>query len=123
MSTRPLPFLLNVDDNEIARYARSRTLRHAGFEVLEAASGAQALASVERHAPALVLLDVQLPDGLGTELRALLRHADGRARVPVIWITADPGIDAAHGEIVLHKPVTALKLRSALDAARRAAVV
>jgi DNA-binding response OmpR family regulator/two-component sensor histidine kinase len=68
MSTRPPAVLLNVDDNEIARYARSRTLRHAGFEVLEAASGAQALVSVDGHAPALVLLDVQLPDVSGIEV-------------------------------------------------------
>ena len=68
MTTPPLPVLLNVDDNEIARYARSRTLRHAGFGVLEADSGAQALAQVELHEPALVLLDVQLPDISGIDV-------------------------------------------------------
>jgi len=68
MTPRPPPVLLNVDDNEIARYARSRTLRHAGFEVLEADSGTQALASLEAREPALVLLDVQLPDISGIEV-------------------------------------------------------
>jgi len=68
MTPRPPPVLLNVDDNEIARYARSRTLRHAGFEVLEADSGTQALASLEAREPALVLLDVQLPDIDGFEV-------------------------------------------------------
>jgi len=66
--------------------------------------------------PALLLLDVQLPDGRGTELRDALRAG---ASPPVIWVTADPKLDRLDAEIVLHKPVTALKLRSALDAARR----
>ena len=43
MTPSPPPVLLNVDDNEIARYTRSRTLRHAGFEVLEADCGGSEL--------------------------------------------------------------------------------
>ena len=60
--------ILNVDDEEVARYTKSRILRHAGFEVLEAATGGGALAIVERKRPALVLLDVRLPDISGTEV-------------------------------------------------------
>lgn len=60
--------LLNVDDDEAARYAKGRWLRHAGFEVADAATGADALRQVEALKPALVLLDVRLPDMSGIDV-------------------------------------------------------
>jgi DNA-binding response OmpR family regulator len=114
--------VLIVEDDPEVRAATAARLRGWGATVQEAGSLAEArarLASADVP-PALVLLDMQLPDGLGTALRGPLRGPDGRARVPIIWVTADPRVDCEDGEIVLHKPVTALKLRSALDAARRA---
>lgn len=60
--------ILNVDDTEAARYAKNRTLRHAGFDVADAVSGHDALAQMEALRPALVLLDVRLPDIDGIEV-------------------------------------------------------
>jgi DNA-binding response OmpR family regulator len=60
--------ILNVDDTEAARYAKQRTLRHAGFTVVDATSGQEALAQMEALRPALVLLDVRLPDISGIEV-------------------------------------------------------
>jgi CheY-like chemotaxis protein len=40
------PLILNVDDNDGARYAKTRVLVHAGFEVIEAATGQGALDQV-----------------------------------------------------------------------------
>ena len=40
--------ILNVDDNDAGRYARSRILQRAGFRVLEAATGSEALEIVQR---------------------------------------------------------------------------
>src|SRR5215475_4572848 len=54
--------LLVVDDNETARYGKCRILRQAGFEVIEAADGTDALRLVKERKPRLVLLDVKLPD-------------------------------------------------------------
>jgi len=59
--------ILHVDDNEAGRYALSRVLRNAGFNVLEAASGAEALAQMANR-PDLVILDVNLPDMSGLEV-------------------------------------------------------
>ncbi|WP_020656932.1 response regulator [Massilia niastensis] len=60
--------ILNVDDNDGARYAKTRILQSAGFQVTEAANGTDALEIVKRSVPALVLLDVKLPDINGIEV-------------------------------------------------------
>jgi PAS domain S-box-containing protein len=60
--------ILNVDDNDGARYAKTRILQVAGFNVIEAANGADALALVQARSPDLVLLDVKLPDINGIEV-------------------------------------------------------
>jgi CheY-like chemotaxis protein len=67
MSSTPQT-ILNVDDAEVARYAKHRTLTHAGFNVVDSASGADALAQVAAVRPALVLLDVRLPDMSGIDV-------------------------------------------------------
>ncbi|WP_157267388.1 response regulator [Azohydromonas aeria] len=66
--------ILNVDDTEAARYAKNRTLRHAGFNVVDAVSGHDALAQLEALRPELVLLDVRLPDINGIELCKIIKQ-------------------------------------------------
>ncbi len=60
--------ILNVDDFEPGLYAKSRTLRLAGFEVYEAMTGEDALRLAHELKPQLVLLDVNLPDVSGIEI-------------------------------------------------------
>jgi PAS domain S-box-containing protein len=60
--------ILNVDDNDGARYVKTRILQSAGFRVIEAANGTDALELARKHVPALVLLDVKLPDISGIEV-------------------------------------------------------
>jgi signal transduction histidine kinase len=80
--------LINVDDNEPARYARTRILRKAGFVVHEAASGQKALTLVEEIQPDLVLLDVNLPDMSGIEVCRLVKSRDQNAGLMVLQISA-----------------------------------
>ena len=59
--------LLVVEDEEMILELLSGSLRFAGFDVVTAASGAEALRAVAASRPDLVLLDVMMPDGDGFE--------------------------------------------------------
>ncbi|MCB9778854.1 MAG: winged helix-turn-helix domain-containing protein [Alphaproteobacteria bacterium] len=63
-------------------------LMRAGFEVLPARDGAEALALAREHRPPVVLLDLMLPDMSGTEICAALREDERTARAFVIMVTA-----------------------------------
>jgi DNA-binding NarL/FixJ family response regulator len=61
--------VLIVDDNSRFRLRARRWLEAGGYEVVgEAADGASALEAVRRHRPAVVLLDIMLPDTSGLSL-------------------------------------------------------
>ncbi len=80
--------ILNVDDYEASRYARSQMLRRAGFEVLEAGTGTETLRLASERRPDLVLLDVNLPDMDGFEVCRRLRAQEGTLTVPIVHISA-----------------------------------
>jgi signal transduction histidine kinase len=80
--------ILNVDDYLPGRYARTRVLRDAGFEVVEAGTGEEALRAVREHHPDLVLLDYNLPDMTGVDVcREIKTTPEGQA-MPVLQISA-----------------------------------
>ena len=68
MTPRKRQRILVVDDNEAGRYAAGRVLRQAGFEIIEASAGGDALKRAAQDAPDLVLLDMRLPDIPGVEV-------------------------------------------------------
>jgi PAS domain S-box-containing protein len=80
--------ILNVDDYEASRYARSQMLARAGFEVVEAGSGGEALRVTAERRPDLVLLDVNLPDMDGFEVCRRLRAHPSTLTVPIVHISA-----------------------------------
>ena len=79
--------ILVVDDYAGARYLRSRILMDAGYEVVEAENGEDALRLAATVLPSLILLDVNLPDISGTEVCARLKRDPLTAGIPVIQIT------------------------------------
>ncbi len=80
------PVILNVDDDEASRYARTRVLTRAGFSVQEIATGLDTLAALSGSRPDLVLLDVHLPDLNGVEV---CRRIKGRnSGVIVLQVSA-----------------------------------
>lgn len=80
--------ILNVDDNDGARYAKTRILQSAGFDVIEAANGTDALEMVKRLMPALVLLDVKLPDINGIEVCRRIKAESDSSSVLVLQTSA-----------------------------------
>lgn len=80
--------ILNVDDHDAGRYARTRFLTRAGFLVEEARTGAEALESVRSVAPDLVLLDINLPDIDGFEVCRRIKADPDTARIAVVFLSA-----------------------------------
>jgi PAS domain S-box-containing protein len=76
-----------VDDNPASLYSTSRILRSAGFEVIEATTGAEALAAAEQDV-GLIILDINLPDIDGLEVCRRLRARSNTAYLPIIHLTA-----------------------------------
>ena len=87
--------ILNVDDNDANRYVKTRVLAAAGFEVVEAASGAEARRLLDERAPDLVLLDVRLPDANGRTLCGEIKSRKATAQTVVLQTSASH-VDSAH---------------------------
>jgi len=85
--------ILLVDDDESLRRVTEYNLRGAGFEVITAGSGREAVELFSRQAPDLVVTDVQLGDMNGLDL--LKQFKNDEPDVPVIVITAFGSIEMA----------------------------
>ncbi len=104
------PKVLNVITEPAARGALSAALRQAGFCVLEAHTGAEALRLAE-HVPALIILD-RFPDMTAAEVRRLRDLAD-TSSVPIMQLSASAGHPASGADILLAGPVADLVAASA----------
>ncbi|WP_395836698.1 response regulator [Archangium violaceum] len=80
--------ILNVNDDEATRYLSTRTLTMAGYRVLEAATGEEALRLAEQERPDVVVLDVKLPDISGYEVCQRLRARPETASIAVMHTSA-----------------------------------
>jgi PAS domain S-box-containing protein len=79
--------ILNVNDDEPSRDIVTRVLAHAGFDVIEAATGRDALEQLSTS-PDLVILDVQLPDLDGFEVARRIRANPLTRLLPVLHLSA-----------------------------------
>ena len=79
--------ILVVEDNARNMKLLRDVLQATGYRTLEASTGAQALALAGEH-PALILMDVRLPDMDGVEALRRLRLDPRTADIPVLAVTA-----------------------------------
>jgi len=80
--------ILVVEDNAKNMTLLRDVLRATGYRTLEASTAGQALMLATEHGPALVLMDIRLPDMDGLEALRRLRHDQRTAAIPVLAVTA-----------------------------------
>ena len=118
--------ILNVDDDEGARYAKTKIFERAGYLVLEAENGSDALKLVHQKQPHLVLLDVGLPDINGMEVCKKIKEDVTTSHIMVLQVSASciTPHDRARGlsggaDVYLTEPIESAELLGAVNALLR----
>ena len=111
--------ILVVDDDTHIRDVVSFTIRRAGFEVLEAADGREALDMTESNAPDLILLDILMPEIEGIDVCRAIRRT---SNVPILFLSSKDqvvdriiGLDAG-GDDYVTKPFSPRELLARVQA-------
>ena len=111
--------ILIVEDDDKSRKLVRDLLAFHGYETVEAVNGLDGVRLARERLPALVLMDIQLPDISGIEARARIRADSATRHIPVIAVTAsvmpedrqrvvDAGFDGYH-----RKPISMKELLAA----------
>ena len=87
-SRKPEPTILLVEDQEDTRKVYSIMLRHAGFRVVEAATGADAVERALADAPDLILMDMNLPMLDGWEAARRIKADERASATPLLAFSA-----------------------------------
>ncbi len=80
--------VLLVEDHADIRDMMTRQLQNRGFTVVTATNGLEAVLAVAQASPALILMDINMPELDGIEATIQIRAADPELRIPVIALTA-----------------------------------
>ena len=83
-----MSLILLVEDNEMNRDMLSRRLKRKGFELVYAEDGVAAVENAKQHLPALILMDVSLPEMDGLEATKLIKRDPATENIPIIALTA-----------------------------------
>ncbi len=117
--------ILIADDNNTERLILSRVLENIGHEVVQADDGIKAISQFEKHAPALVFLDVLMPGYDGYEVAEIIVKESSRAWFPIIFLTSlteasdlAKCIDAG-GDDFVSKPINKIIIKAKVDAFER----
>jgi diguanylate cyclase (GGDEF)-like protein len=124
MST-PRAKILVADDSSVERAAARTALEEAGYAVMEAVDGQQALEVYARERPDLVMLDVVMPRLTGLETCRILKAKAGGNYLPVIMVSTRNSVNArveglrSGADDYLGKPYDAEELRARVEALLR----
>ncbi len=113
--------ILLVEDDDLLREAFRLLLEEVGYEVDEAGTAEEALRSVAAQPPALVLLDLGLPDRPGLDVARELRLAPATRATPIFALTGRVGADERRAcfdagcSVYIAKPVDPRMLLRRID--------
>ena len=94
------PLVLAVDDSPTIRKLVSMTLSRAGFEVVAAADGVEALTMLADRAPSIILSDINMPRLDGYKLCKFVKRNQGTKHIPVILLSGKDGVfDKMRGKL------------------------
>ena len=80
--------ILVVEDQEDNRQILRDLLANAGYEMLEAEDGIQAITQASKHRPDLILMDIQLPEVSGLQVTQWIKGDADLRMIPIIAVTA-----------------------------------
>jgi len=80
--------VLIVEDNELNMKLFHDILAAHGYQTIQTRNGLDALELARRHHPALILMDIQLPEVSGLEVTKWIKEDDELRHIPVVAITA-----------------------------------
>ena len=93
--------ILVVEDSQVDRLRLVKLLEGAGYRVCTAANGLEAIALVQQQAPALILMDVNMPQMDGFAATRALRGGEHTKSIPVVLVTAkDQKADKAWAQML-----------------------
>ena len=93
--------ILVVEDSQVDRLRLVKLLDAAGYNVRTAANGLEAIAQVQHQPPALILMDVNMPQMDGFAATRALRGGAQTKDIPVVLVTAkDQKADKAWGQML-----------------------
>lgn len=104
--------VLVIDDSNTIRRSAEMFLRQAGFEVILAEDGFDALAKISDHSPRVIFVDIMMPRLDGYQTCALIKQNPKLKSTPVIMLSSKDGVfDRARGRLAgsdryLTKPFT-----------------
>ena len=96
--------ILLVEDSKFLRIATERALTKAGYHVISAGDGEEAVAMATSHLPNVVLLDMMLPKLSGPEVLAALKKNAQTAHIPVLVLSS---LSQKNEEKLLHEGAAA----------------
>jgi diguanylate cyclase (GGDEF)-like protein len=94
MAAEHSPLVLIADDEPTARLILQETLELAGFRVVLASDGIEALACYKDHSPDLILLDLQMPKLDGFSVCRQIREVESDRKTPIIILTGQDDDDS-----------------------------
>ena len=113
--------ILVVDDSATIRRSAESMLTTAGYDVVTAENGFEALSMVARHNPDLIFVDIMMPRLDGYQTCAIIKNNSQYRSTPVVMLTSKDGLfDQARGRVVgsdlyLTKPFTKEELLAAVQ--------